>query len=148
MKVTWIATMGFLLVVGLPLAASAGPNLDATDTDGDGVNDAFDNCVDIANSGQADADHNGCGDACQIPCDANNDGIMGGPDFACVIANFGTDFGEHGPPVGSTCDCNGDGIVGGPDFAAIIANFGKKSGISGIPIGNPLHDTTNCFPKL
>jgi len=34
------------------------------DTDGDGVKDPFDNCVDVANSNQTDSDNNGIGDEC------------------------------------------------------------------------------------
>jgi hypothetical protein len=35
------------------------------DTDGDGVPDLLDNCVNVPNPDQADSDHNGVGDACE-----------------------------------------------------------------------------------
>ncbi len=37
------------------------------DSDGDGVSDATDNCINTFNPDQADADGNGVGDACQVP---------------------------------------------------------------------------------
>ena len=42
------------------------PTAWATDQDGDGVVDAADNCLTIANPGQCDADQNGYGNACDI----------------------------------------------------------------------------------
>ena len=36
-----------------------------TDTDGDGVGDACDNCVTTANTNQDDFNHNDIGDACE-----------------------------------------------------------------------------------
>ncbi len=49
------------------------------DIDGDGVIDVCDNCVDIANAGQADCDADGIGDACAIAQslseDCDNDGV-------------------------------------------------------------------------
>ena len=76
-------TFGFFLVAGLPLAATAGPTPGGTDSDGDTVEDAFDNCTAVVNAGQEDADHDGCGDVCDpaLLCDANGDGTVGGPDF-------------------------------------------------------------------
>jgi hypothetical protein len=38
----------------------------AADTDGDGVDNVVDNCVLVANPDQADANHNGIGDACEV----------------------------------------------------------------------------------
>jgi Ca2+-binding RTX toxin-like protein len=43
------------------------------DSDGDGVADTQDNCPSVANADQADADHDGLGNACDP--DANGDGI-------------------------------------------------------------------------
>ena len=39
-------------------------NTDQTDSDGDGVGDACDNCPNTANTGQHDNNHNWLGDAC------------------------------------------------------------------------------------
>ena len=51
---------GFLLALGLPLAASAGPiSPTNNDTDGDTVEDEFDNCLDDSNPGQQDDDQRG-----------------------------------------------------------------------------------------
>ncbi len=47
------------------------------DTDGDGVRDALDNCVMVANPDQADASRNGLGDVCD---DYDKDGIMNEKD--------------------------------------------------------------------
>jgi hypothetical protein len=130
MKVSLFAmAFGFFLAVGLPLSAGAGPLPGGTDTDGDTVEDAFDNCLADSNFNQDDADHDGCGDACdQLLCDLTGDGIQGGPDFIILSGDFGCNLGPGLCPG----DCTGDGITGGPDFINLSTDFGKQNGPSGI----------------
>ena len=128
MKVSLMAlAFGFFLVVGLPLAASAGPTPGGADTDGDGVEDSFDNCTLESNSAQTDSDHDGCGDVCDdLTCDLNGDGNQGVPDFNILSA----DFPCNTPPCPG--DCTGGGTTGIPDFNALSVDFGKSTGPSGI----------------
>ncbi len=142
MKVSLSAiVLGFFLVVGLPFAASAGPLPGASgDTDGDGIENAFDNCTERSNRTQDDADHDGCGDACDesIICDVTNDGQVGGPDFVTISIDFGCSDG----PGNCVGDCTGDGITGGPDFVTASVEFGNVLGPSGIT--NPSRDLAEC----
>jgi hypothetical protein len=128
---------GFFLVAGLPLAASAGPTPGGADTDGDGVENAFDNCTDIANPGQEDADHDGCGDVCDpaLLCDCNGDGAVG-------ISDLGILGSEWGSTSGGQCDCNGDGAVGISDLGIMGSEWGQHKGPSGIT--NPSRDYAEC----
>ena len=79
---------GFLLAVA---AANAGPIPGIPDTDGDTVENAFDNCISVPNRNQTDSDHDGCGDSCTRPilCDQNGDTAVGAPDFLALSTNFG-----------------------------------------------------------
>ena len=71
MKISLMAVVaGFCLVVGLPLAATAGPTPGGPSAaDGDGIEDFFDNCYLDSNADQKDVDHDGCGDVCDSDCE-------------------------------------------------------------------------------
>jgi hypothetical protein len=92
------------------------------DDDGDGVNNLADNCVAISNGGQADADQDGYGDACDI-CPGGNDSLDSDADGIPDACD------EEG-------DTDNDGDVDGSDvgtwptkvlsnLAEYAANFGK-----------------------
>jgi hypothetical protein len=132
------SAFGLWAALVLPLAAAAGPLPGGPDGDGDGVENAFDNCTASSNTNQADADHDGCGDVCDpnLPCDLTGDGVVGGPDYVALVGNFGCST-----PV-CTGDCTGDGITGGPDYVALVSQFGQAKGPSGIT--NPSRDFAEC----
>ena len=138
MKVSLIAlTFGFFLAAGLPLAATAGPTPGGADTDGDTVEDAFDNCSDLVNAGQEDADHDGCGDPCDPPllCDCDANGGVGVSDFVIMSGQWG----QSGT---LSCDCDGNGGVGVSDFVIMSSEWGQSKGPSGIT--NPSRDYAEC----
>jgi hypothetical protein len=94
--------------------------------DGDGVCDTADNCLGTSNASQADSDQDGYGNACDP--DVNNDGVVGGPDFAFFRAAFGSQCGD--PEYDPVADFNDDCVVGGPDFTVFAAHFGGGPGPS------------------
>ncbi len=102
------------------------------DTDGDGVNDDDDNCVDDSNPGQEDCDGDGVGDACSEPCpvDTDGDGVNDDVDNCVDESNPGQE------------DCDGDGagdacskpcVVGPPSYSLGFAGCDEVSGFSGNP---------------
>jgi hypothetical protein len=138
MRASFLAlTVGFFLAVGLPLAASAGPLPSSSgDGDGDTVKDIFDNCSTRTNASQADTDHDGCGDVCDQPVEADCSGnhVVGGEDFILLTSTFGQSPGS--------CDADGNGTTGGGDFVILSAQFGNVLGPSGITTAN--RNYTEC----
>jgi len=103
------------------------------DSDGDGVPDYADNCIDTPNVDQAEGNL-GFGVACDtfcyapdcsIRCDLNGDNKVGAPDFTGLLDQIGRDCTPEGLSTDCTADCTGDGRVGSPDFSLLIAELGN-----------------------
>ena len=162
MKVRLLAcVLGSLLALGVPFAALGGPTTPTTDADADGIPDIFDNCTGLANAGQADTDHDGCGDACSSPSDCvSDDGLgnpTGPPDGVVDIFDLQrtiTDFNAHcdqadplfNPLDDCTCDRVSDDGLGNPtgppddvvdifDLQRLISDFNVAMGLG--PVGPP-----------
>jgi len=92
-----------------------------SDTDGDGVDDATDNCPLLANPDQADLDTDGQGDVCDS--DDDGDGVDDGSDNCPLLANPDqSDLDTNGQ--GDVCDSDddGDGLDDANDNCPLLAN--------------------------
>ena len=122
-----VLTMMFacLLVVGLPLASTAGP---VSDMDSDTVPDISDNCKTVANASpiDCDTDSDGYGNMCD--CDYTQDNLCGAPDFNVFKPWFGQGVPPAPPEIDQTCDS----LVGAPDFNRFKPTFGGVPGPSGL----------------
>jgi hypothetical protein len=125
-------------MLGLPLSALAGPTPGGTDTDSDGVENAFDNCTNRVNPTQKDVDHDGCGDVCDGDFDQN--GYGGVSDYGILLSRFGSTTGSpfYLPQV--DMDCNG--AIGITDYGLFQNEFGSAAGPSGIT--NPGRSPVAC----
>ena len=77
----------------------AGLSQAAPDSDGDGIADNADNCIDTPNPDQADTDGNGIGDvcdSCKVPGDLDGDCDVDGDDYSLFYAAYGKCSGDDG----------------------------------------------------
>ena len=99
-----------------------------TDTDGDGVPDAEDNCPTTVNTDQADSDGDGIGDACEEDGepDSDGDGVPDSRDNCPEIPN-GDQADADNNGVGDACeptenDRDGDGVADAEDNCPDVVN--------------------------
>ncbi|NNF67210.1 MAG: hypothetical protein HKM98_06845 [Gammaproteobacteria bacterium] len=95
------------------------------DTDGDGVMDSCDNCINVENSNQCNTnpEQDNFGNHCDA--DLNNDNIVNSFDLSIMRQNFGQS-GEN------DADLNCDNIVNSFDLSIMRQNFGGAPGPSGL----------------
>jgi hypothetical protein len=98
------------------------------DGDGDGVPDSQDNCLDVPNPDQADANGEGYGDACDA--DYDDDGGVGTADIGILRAAYGTQAGE--PGWNAAVDSDGNGVIGATDVGFFRSRVGIPPGPSGL----------------
>ena len=100
------------------------------DSDGDGVFDPYDNCPNVPNPSQANADFDALGDACDpntALLDSDHDGVPDTGDNCPTIANPSQEDADH-DGVGDACDStndpdtDGDGVADSRDNCPKVAN--------------------------
>jgi uncharacterized protein (DUF1800 family) len=93
----------------------------ALDSDGDGVNDTLDNCIDAANTNQRDSNGDGFGNACDA--DLDDSGFVNFADLSLFKSAFGSNNAD--------ADFDDSGFVNFADLSAFKVMFGKPPGPAG-----------------
>ena len=112
-------TSGITLHAGFwPIVGSGG---DALDSDGDGIPDASDNCIEEENASQLDTDGDDYGNACDCDFDQN---------LACSIADFSIFREDYIATAdrGVGTDMDGNGAVSIADFSLFRTGY-----VAGVP---------------
>ncbi|MEM9056685.1 MAG: hypothetical protein AAGD86_04365 [Pseudomonadota bacterium] len=119
---TFGATPGSVLV-GVDTVGVAAYGPASADADSDGVADAEDNCTNVANASQLDADGDGLGNACDA--DLNNDCQVNFVDLGQMKSVFFTND--------ANADLSGDGTVNFLDLGLMKAAFFGTPGPGATP---------------
>jgi hypothetical protein len=96
------------------------------DSDGDGVADQIDNCVDVANPGQEDTDGDGTGDACATGDAAPSDGAA---DLAAPTEDLAVPTEDLAAPTEDLAASTGDLAAPVADLAAPTGDLGADAAL-------------------
>ncbi|HFD11562.1 MAG TPA: DUF1800 family protein, partial [Crenotrichaceae bacterium] len=113
----YLLTSLFLLLICIQVSSLAF----AMDSDGDGVDDTLDNCIESVNADQRDSNGDGFGNACDA--DLDDSGFVNFADLTLFKSVFGSNDAD--------ADFNGSGFVNFADLSAFKAMFGKPPGPAG-----------------
>ena len=117
-----------------PAMTSPKGNCPDIDSDGDGVSDGVDNCLQIANANQRDTDGDGYGNACDADISLANDCVVNVADLGVLrLAFFATPDAGHW---NADADLNGDNQVNAVDLGMMRTQFFGAPGPSAL--------TTEC----
>ncbi len=120
MRLHSFLALGLLLVHSMLVA---GPVLSqVTDSDADGVDDAMDNCISVANPDQADSDGDGVGDSC------DNCVLQANGPFA-VSGQCDSQEDADGDGYGNACDADVDDD-GGVSLADVMVVMRESAAVS------------------
>ena len=113
-------------LASIPVTLSPAANNGGGDSDGDGIADDDDNCVQVANAGQRDTDADGIGNACDPDVAVPNDCVVNSADLGVYKVNFFQ-------PGDLDTDNNGDGVTNALDLGVLGNLFFGAPGPSGLP---------------
>jgi hypothetical protein len=148
MKLQWLVSISLCLI----LTACGSSDNKAANTDGDGIPDARDNCIQVVNDEQLDLDFDGIGDACDN--DIDGDGVLNDADAFPLNALEAKDTDsdtigdntDNCPAIVNTDQVNTDGDSAGDACDDLPTDASDTKDFDGDLIGNTLDpDDDNDF---
>ena len=109
------------------------------DADRDGIPDALDNCPNEVNPGQEDANHNGAGDACELPTGGGTTGDNTTPGGTTGGSNSGGSGGSQRPPAAE--DQSIEVVYATPKAIALVATDADQDPLTFANVELPAHGT-------